>query len=106
MSFNYSHKLKNPRWQRKRLEILSRDNWSCKNCGDCENELHVHHKEYISGYQPWEYPDEYYITLCKSCHNGIHNKPSEIVDDYPSTWNRPRRGALDKIREKILIENS
>ena len=30
----YSEKLKDPRWQKKRLEILERDNFRCQYCGD------------------------------------------------------------------------
>jgi 5-methylcytosine-specific restriction endonuclease McrA len=64
---NYSDKLKDPRWQKKRLEILSRDNFTCKCCGDNESTLHVHHLIYSSG-NPWEAPDNTLETLCASCH--------------------------------------
>lgn len=62
----YSDKLKSPKWQRKRLEILNRDNFTCQTCQDTETELHVHHKSYFG--EPWEAPDEDLITLCKICH--------------------------------------
>ena len=68
MKATYAEKFKDPRWQRKRLEILSRDAWACKICGDKENTLHVHHKIYLSGKEPWDYADCVYVTLCQDCH--------------------------------------
>lgn len=65
----YSEKLKDPRWQKKRLEILERDNFTCTECGDKESPLHVHHKIYIFGNEPWDYKDENFITLCELCHD-------------------------------------
>jgi len=62
----YSEKLKDPRWQKKRLEILQRDNWACQICGDDENTLHVHHYKYCG--EPWEVDSKYLKTLCADCH--------------------------------------
>jgi hypothetical protein len=64
----YLEKLKDPRWQKKRLEILQRDNWTCQCCGDTENTLHVHHWFYKKGKDPWEYDAEDLSTLCEDCH--------------------------------------
>ena len=65
---SYSEKLQNPLWQKKRLEILDRDHFTCTICGDKETTLHIHHKEYIKGNEPWEYQDDNFQTLCKHCH--------------------------------------
>lgn len=62
----YSEKLKDPRWQKKRLEILSRDNFTCTLCGDTETTLHIHHKEYNG--QPWEADSDCLETHCEHCH--------------------------------------
>lgn len=64
----YSEKLKDPRWQRKRLEIFERDGWTCRGCYDEKNTLAVHHLKYLPGKDPWDYPDELLLTLCKDCH--------------------------------------
>lgn len=64
----YSDQLKHPKWQKKRLEILNRDNFTCKACGNIEQTLHVHHFKYQSGHKAWEYPDSNFITLCADCH--------------------------------------
>lgn len=64
----YKDQLKDPRWQRKRLEILERDKWTCKLCGDKKTELHVHHYFYTKGRQAWEYENEAFDTYCRHCH--------------------------------------
>lgn len=67
----YSEKLKDPRWQKKRLEVLNRDGWECTNCCRTDVTLHVHHEYYVSGREPWDYPTECLTTLCKDCHQCI-----------------------------------
>lgn len=62
----YSEKLKDPRWQKKRLEIFQRDNFKCLLCGDSESTLHVHHKSYRNN--PWEVDSSDLKTLCAECH--------------------------------------
>ncbi len=64
----YAEKLRDPRWQKKRLEILERDEWTCQLCGDKETTLVVHHRWYRKGKDPWDYPDNCLATLCESCH--------------------------------------
>lgn len=68
MANNYSELLKDPRWQKKRLEIFNRDEFKCVCCGSGKKTLHVHHQLYISGKKPWEYINGLLITLCDECH--------------------------------------
>jgi hypothetical protein len=65
----YKEKLRDPRWQRKRLEILNRDDFKCRLCGLGVDPLHVHHKYYDSGKEPWDYDERALMTLCESCHD-------------------------------------
>lgn len=69
----YQQKLLDPRWQKKRLEILSRDNWTCKCCGDSESTLHIHHLSYKDFNNPWNIDSSFLITTCDSCHFIISN---------------------------------
>lgn len=62
----YKEKLLDPRWQKKRLKILERDDWACQICEATEETLHVHHEEYHK--EPWETPDNKLRTLCAGCH--------------------------------------
>lgn len=64
----YSEKLKDPRWQKMRLEIMQRDEFTCQMCKSTEDTLHVHHKYYLPGREPWEYSARTLITLCENCH--------------------------------------
>jgi len=70
----YLKKLKNPRWQRKRLEIFQRDKWTCQECGSTSNCLHVHHRFYEPDRDPCDCEDENLITLCGGCHCLEHRR--------------------------------
>jgi len=65
----YKEKLRDPRWQKKKGEILLRDKHTCQSCGATDKNLQVHHLEYITGINPWDYPDDMLTTLCEVCHN-------------------------------------
>lgn len=69
----YGKKLQDPRWQKKRLEILTRDNWACQQCFDSTSMLHVHHRWYGEG-EPWDCGNEALVTLCASCHESETNQ--------------------------------
>ncbi|HEX6427984.1 MAG TPA: HNH endonuclease signature motif containing protein [Niastella sp.] len=73
MAKTYKEKLLDPRWQRRRLDILNRADFKCEieGCWCSDETLHVHHLDYISGNEPWEYPDEYLMAVCASCHEMI-----------------------------------
>jgi len=69
MAKKYAEKIKDPRWQKRRLEILERDKWTCQECGDTTTTLHVHHLYYEKGKEPWEAEDNSLTTLCEACHD-------------------------------------
>lgn len=77
---SYTEQLKSPKWQKKRLEILERDSFTCQLCSDTETELHIHHKSYEKGKKAWEYEDGNFQTLCKHCHKVV-----ESFKDYKLT---------------------
>lgn len=64
----YSEKLRDPRWQKKRLEVMDRNGFRCQNCTSSNHTLNVHHCWYERGLDPWEYPDNAYQCLCEDCH--------------------------------------
>lgn len=74
MKKSYFELLKDPRWQKKRLEIMERDGWSCRRCSDCESTLSVHHQYYEKGFDPWDYDSATLITLCDPCHKKDEQK--------------------------------
>lgn len=76
----YADKLKDPRWQKKRLKILERDEWMCQQCQETESTLMVHHFQYLKDCEPWEYDDHDLITLCKYCHEAEHRERKPFED--------------------------
>jgi hypothetical protein len=40
--------------------------------------LDVHHKRYIPGAKPWEYPDADLIVVCDYCHASAHGLASSV----------------------------
>ena len=67
----YRWLLHDEQWRRRRLEIMRRDGFRCRRCGSRVN-LNVHHRWYIWGRRPWQYPDRCLVTLCESCHHHVH----------------------------------
>ena len=66
----YQRKLAHPDWQKKRLEVMERDNFRCQNnlCLATDKELHIHHIYYLPNTNPQDYPMDAYITMCHECH--------------------------------------
>lgn len=62
----YNALLNDWRWKVKAQEIKKRDGYRCQNCGT-HHKLNVHHLVYLK-IKPWEYADNYLITLCDRCH--------------------------------------
>ena len=69
----YNEKLKDPRWQKRRVKVFERDDWCCVWCQDNSSTLHVHHYYYEKGKEPWDYPLEAFLTLCEKCHGEERN---------------------------------
>lgn len=78
---NYQEQIKSPQWQKRRLEILQRDKFTCQICGDKKTELHVHHIAYLKGRMAWDYSDKLLATVCSECHESIHtmNYDAQII---------------------------
>lgn len=73
MGKTYSEKLRDPRWQRKRLQILNEANFICEDCGSDEKPLNVHHIIYRRGKSPWDYENKEFKCLCDTCHQIWHH---------------------------------
>lgn len=114
---NYSELLKHPKWQKKRLEILSRDKFMCQSCCDNESELHVHHKSYKYGVDIWDYDNDNLITFCVNCHKEVtalkkeikesidlyfvHDEPLSILNDIIGMLSCLTPDALSEINDLI-----
>jgi hypothetical protein len=78
MGASYADKLRDVRWQKKRLQVLDSSKWKCEHCHDSSNQLHVHHYWYEPGKSPWEYDDKCYAALCDKCHERWHISKAHI----------------------------
>lgn len=76
----YARKLRDPRWQRRRLERMQVADFACEQCRAKDKTLAVHHRRYFKGRDPWDYPDELLHVLCEDCHACEHAMRSALYD--------------------------
>lgn len=102
----YWELLKDPRWQRKRLEIMQRAGFACEECGDNISTLNVHHKIYRKGAMPWEYENAELQCLCEHCHeeqHGLRTRLNEAIARFAAI---DRLEMLLGFAEGILAEDA
>lgn len=104
----YSDKLKDPRWQQRRLAIMDKRGWKCESCTCGVNDgrpFHVHHRYYVSGRSPWAYPDWAFVLLCEQRHSATHHV-SKMTDE-PEAWenmiDRFFDGQLNSMHPRLLM---
>lgn len=87
----YNEKLRDPRWQKKRLDIFNRDGFQCQLCQTKTKPLHVHHMYYVHA-DPWDYPEEALVTLCVDCHeqeSAIHRDIRDFQKNLQAKGMKP-----------------
>lgn len=100
---SYRELLKDPRWIRKRNEILTRDENTCQYCGRSDRYMHVHHNLYVKGRKPWEYDNKDLVTLCDRCHESVTNDNREMYGNFLFAKQELRNfGFSDSILNNIL----
>ena len=70
----YEQQLNDIRWKFKADNIRIRDKHQCRLCGAKDIVLDVHHIRYIYGRALWDYDDGDLVTLCRKCHDRIHDE--------------------------------
>lgn len=98
----YAEKLKDPRWQRKRLEILNRDEFACRDCGNKRDTLHVHHCSYAHGREPWDYDDSNLRTLCETCHESRHGCERTAKDNFSFIMSSLTQNQIHRLTMEML----
>ncbi len=95
---SFEEQIKDPSWQRKRLEILKRDEWMCQICFSDENQLQVHHKRYKKNTHYWDYDDSNFISLCCDCHSRV----SSVGNDIKAALHfEPNLMLFEKVQKEI-----
>lgn len=87
---SYWEMLQDPRWQRKRLEIMEAAEFTCVMCDSKEKTLTVHHSYYEKDREPWDYPAKSLWCVCDDCHKkaqALYNATKEAFGylDYYDT---------------------
>lgn len=99
----YYELLRDPRWLRRRAEIISKSGGTCQECGYRQDDptdrldLNVHHTKYYPGKAPWEYEDNLLICLCEICHGQRH----DLINHIRSLLGRYSVGELREIFEFV-----
>ena len=107
-SMKYSEKLRDPRWQKLRLEVMSRAGFGCENCGDKNSTLHIHHSYYVSKRDPWEYPIGSLSCLCENCHEKITEQKGRVESEeyqglHLSEWEHGAVFASECKRSGVVV---
>lgn len=64
-------------WKAFRQQVIALHDHVCVRCERGPEDgavLQVHHKHYVTGRKPWDYPYEACEALCKGCHAAEHGK--------------------------------
>lgn len=91
----YSEKLRDPRWQRRRLELFEKAGWTCAECKTKTETLHAHHGYYKRNTDPWDYPDNTMHVLCSECHSEVQGFLEQLHE---------RIAVLDKFKLFLMHE--
>lgn len=109
---SYAELLKDPRWQKRRLQILEAHNWRCEDCGRGDKTLEVHHCHYIKAFrqEPWRYEGDLLMCLCSDCHEfrqereeAMHVHLAQVMRSVPIKELEER--AWDTIYDAIKRKN-
>lgn len=73
----YKEKLRDPRWLKKREQLLLRRGEKCQSCQSSKH-LTIHHGYYRPQGAPWNYEDDTLWVLCWTCHERVQNTLTEI----------------------------
>ncbi len=96
----YSELLKDPRWERRRIDILLNADFTCEECGlscwDEELTLQVHHRHYRAGAKPWEYEDADLVCLCRTCH-------ANITDELERVYRAVGKLRIDSLHKVVAL---
>ena len=90
---------KSSAWEKKRWEILARDNHECQVCkeeGGFAPATTVHHLKHLEDRPDLALDDDNLVSVCAACHNREHperficrivqRKRNELTERFPERW--------------------
>jgi hypothetical protein len=99
----YREKLKDPRWQAKRLAVMSRANFTCECCGRNNETLNVHHLMYSKSGNPWEVDNKWLECLCETCHGA--RTEADSIDCFRIRARKTKDVISEEDRKDYLLMN-
>ncbi len=84
---------KSTAWERKRKQVLKRDNWECQKCkdeGGYSRATTVHHIKHLTDRPDLALTDSNLVSLCSACHN----------EEHPEKLKQYRAGEKEYITEE------
>ena len=91
---------KDSKWKHKRITILKRDEYKCRECtryGKTIEATTVHHIRPLEDYPELALDSRNLISLCASCHNELHDR----VTDALTVKGMELMKRIDKINKTI-----
>lgn len=101
MKPSYSELLKDPRWQRRRLEVFERAGFTCEDCDAADKTLHAHHCLYRPNCDPWDYPLDELRCLCEVCHDLRGPEEKDLVTEFKRFLATVKRGEFGEVMGHI-----
>jgi 5-methylcytosine-specific restriction protein A len=80
---------KTPAWKRKRLIILRRDGYLCRECkryGKTTEATTVHHAKPLELYPELRLNNQNLLSLCAACHDKMHDRISNELTMLGLEW--------------------
>lgn len=80
---------KDPRWIRKRANILRRDEYMCRQCkryGKTTAATTVHHIHPLDQRPDLALVNDNLLSLCNKCHDGMHDRNSRELTELGMEW--------------------
>jgi len=77
------------RWKVKRVKILKRDEYMCRECkryGKTTEATTVHHVKPIEERHDLGYSSKNLISLCKPCHGKMHDRVTDKLTALGNGW--------------------
>lgn len=108
----YSEKLRDSRWYDFRQMAFSRHGEYCQCCGqdtDFSKGIHVHHRRYISGLDPWQYEMNDVMVVCGFCHEEIHEAEDamrQVIRSMPPWVAREWMNLAESLSELNMSDSS
>ncbi|ALY08033.1 putative HNH endonuclease [Exiguobacterium phage vB_EauS-123] len=80
---------KSDRWKKKRLAILRRDDYECRECrryGRVTAATMVHHIKPFEFYPELKLETNNLVSLCNSCHGTLHDRVTNELTEKGREW--------------------